>query len=395
MEVRGKIGAAKVTASADSFIPFFRSEGKPTTLSVNEFIKSNSESLSGPGELSREVEKLLCEKQGTKMSLLTPSGTSALELATLLMEIQSGDEIIMPSWTFASTANAFILRGAKIIFVDIEPWTLNMDPVKVEAAISKRTRCIVTINYAGIPGELELFRELANSNELLLLEDNAHGFGGKIGEKPLGSFGNMAAQSCHQTKNLQCGEGGALSINDEQFLTRAEVLREKGTNRKQFLEGMVDKYTWQDFGSSFVLSEILAQYLKSNLETFEESQVRRLQIWKRYESISKDKLESLGVSVPQVGIGITPSCHAYWLIFSNFQDSNSFIKYMKAWGIEVSRHYVPLHNSPAALKFDTFTPGAMLVTEQTGDCLVRLPLYSKLNDSEVEQIITAVKDFSC
>ena len=374
-------------------IVFFRNEGTPHTREISNFIESSPNSLAGPGEIANEVESSIAKIIGTNKVLLTPSGTAALEMAALLLDIKLGDEIIMPSWTFASTANAFILRGATIVFVDVELNTLNMDPVGVENAITPRTKCIVTINYGGLPGNLEKFKEIADLNDIYLVEDNAHGFGGAIRGRALGSFGNLSAMSFHQTKNLQCGEGGAISLNDETFIARSEVLREKGTNRSEFYRGVVDKYTWQDIGSSFVISEILAKYLELNLKIFQETQNRRASLWKIYDEAVANLKIRYEVKGPKISSDWSPAYHLYWLLFPTSKMSEDFTEHLKVHEIATARHYVPLHSSPAAKRFPTRHYDSMANTNATGLALVRLPFYSKLLDSEIEKIVFALEEF--
>jgi len=376
-----------------SQIPFFRSERNLEIGEITDFIDNEENSLAGPGAISISVETALKEYLSTERVFTTPSGTAAIEMAAILLDIGVGDEVIMPSWTFASTANAFIMRGAVIVFADIEPYTLNIDPDKVELAITARTRCIVTINYAGLPGNLSKLREIANLHKIYLFEDNAHGLGGSIDNRALGTFGIMAALSFHQTKNLQCGEGGALVLNDSEHAARAEIVREKGTNRSQFFRGEVDKYTWQDIGSSYVMSEILAKYLHLNWRVFDRSQILRANIWDSYVDISVQLCNRFELLFPKTPENCTPAYHVYWLMFPSAKVTSNFIRHFQENSIGVSRHYVPLHDSPAAKKYGTYTAGSMTNTIAAGETLVRLPLYSRLSNFETERILEALDTF--
>ena len=375
-------------------IPFQILEENNQSWQLQDFIFSNPMALAGPGKHSDSVEAKLNELIGCNETLLTPSGTSALELIAILLDVGPGDEVIMPSWTFSSTANAFILRGAKIVFVDIELQTLNMNIHEVEDAITNKTKVIVTINYGGLPGELLQLHELTKKYGIELVEDNAHGLGGSLGEKKLGSFGSLSALSFHQTKNLQCGEGGALVINDPSYAGRAEIIREKGTDRSAFFRGEVDKYTWRDLGMSAVVSEILAAYLESNLNTFAASQAKRRQVWDLYQEGLADWALKNEVMRPDYPPEVTPAFHAYWLILPSLEQSKTFISYLRDIGIGAARHYVPLHSAPAASKYGSFPHSKMENTNIAGSKLVRLPLYSQLDEATVERVVTAIEEFA-
>lgn len=372
---------------------FNKMENSKSSTDLNLFIQENQMKIAGPGNVSKNVESILSKLIGTKSTFLTPSGTAALEMIAILLDIKPGDEVIMPSWTFSSTATSFILRGAKIIFVDVELDSLNMNPIGVEKAISRKTKAIVTINYGGIPGDIESLSKLAKERNVHFVEDNAHGFGGSINGKSLGSFGELSALSFHQTKNLQCGEGGALTINEIKFSARAEIIREKGTDRSSFIRGEIDKYTWRDIGSSFVISEILAKYLQSNLEEFESNQSKRRATWKTYENALKGWAENIGAKVPVHDVSVIPACHAFWVLLPNPEVTLRFIDYMKKHSIGVSRHYVPLHSAPAALKYSCTTHGDMDNTNLLGEQLVRLPMYSSLSNDQVTRIVETVGNF--
>ena len=374
-------------------IPFHKMESATSTLDLNSFIELNPMKLAGPGKFSQSVETKLSQIIGSKSSLLTPSGTAALEMIAILLNIQPDDEVVMPSWTFSSTATAFILRGAKIVFVDVELDTLNMQPDLVENAITSKTKALVTINYGGLPGQIESLERIAQKNGLFFVEDNAHGFGGSINGKNLGNFGTLSALSFHQTKNLQCGEGGALIINSAEFRERSEIIREKGTNRSSYIRGEIDKYTWRDIGSSFVISELLASYLDLNLHSFELTQNARRTTWALYESHLAGWANDNGVKIPKSQQGVVPACHAFWIVLSTAEDSYRFIKHMETSSIGASRHYVPLHSAPAATNYHCRTYKSMENTDKLGEQLVRLPMYSSLSENEISRIIDTVKSF--
>ena len=374
-------------------IPFHMMEESNESSHLDLFVKQSEMKIAGPGSISNLIESKLAHAIGADKALLTPSGTAALEMIAILLDIKPGDEVIMPSWTFSSTATSFILRGAKIIFIDVELDTLNMSTIEVEKALSPRTKAIVTINYGGLPGDIELLSKLAKERNVHFVEDNAHGFGGSINGKSLGSFGGLSALSFHQTKNLQCGEGGALIINSKQFSARAEIIREKGTNRSSYIRGEIDKYTWRDIGSSYVVSEILARYLQSNLEDFNSKQFARRAIWERYENGFRSWSGPIGVRIPISQKSVTPACHSYWLLFPKPDDTSRFIDYMKQHSIGIARHYVPLHSAPAALKYNCIARGAMKNTNSLGEQLVRLPMYSGLSDDQVARVVETVGNF--
>ena len=349
--------------------------------------------LSGDGKYTKLCQNWFEEKFQCKKALLTPSCTAALELAALLIDIQLGDEIIMPSYTFVSTANAFVLRGAKIVFVDIRPDTMNIDETLIEAAITAKTKAIVPVHYAGVACEMNTIMALADKYQLFVIEDAAQGVMAFYEGRPLGSIGHLGCYSFHETKNYTSGgEGGALLINDEQFVERAEVIREKGTNRSQFLRGQVDKYTWRDVGSSFLPSEIQAAYLYSQLMDAEIINEQRLVIWNDYHH----GLAALELNQKLIRPYIPENCqhnaHMYYLKLLSLEARNHFIESMRAYAIQTNFHYVPLHSSPAGLKFSRFA-GEDKFTSYESEKLVRLPLWFNLTPAAVSKVIERINHY--
>ena len=330
--------------------------------------------LSGDGEFTRRCSEWLERTTGCRRALLTHSCTAALELSAILADLRPGDEVIMPSFTFVSTANAFVLRGALPVFVDIREDTLNIDESRIEAAITPRTRAIVVIHYAGVACELAAIRAIAERHGLLLIEDAAQALGAAYQGRPLGSFGELAALSFHETKNLICGEGGALLVNSPGLVARAEILREKGTNRSAFLRGEVDKYTWVDVGSSFLPSDILAAFLWGQIEDAEAIARRRRALWERYHEAFAD-LERPGfLRRPIVPRGVTPNAHSYFLLLADLPSRQRFIERLRADDVHAVFHYVPLHDSPAGRRYGRAS-GELAVTTSTSERLVRLPFW--------------------
>ena len=330
--------------------------------------------LSGDGPFTKRCQEWLERATGSRKALLTHSGTGALEMAAILADIQPGDEVVMPSFTFVSTANAFVLRGGVPVFVDIRPDTLNIDESKIEAAITPKTRAIVVVHYAGVACAMDAIRELAQRRGLLLIEDAAQALGASYRGKPLGSFGELAAISFHETKNLISGEGGALLINAEGLMERADIIREKGTNRSKFFRGQVDKYTWVDIGSSFLPSDIIAAFLWAQLEQSESIARRRSDLWRRYHEAFVD-LEQAGlVRRPVVPRDATPNAHGYFLLLPGAEARGPFIEALRRDGVHSVFHYVPLHSSPAGRKFGRVS-GSMSVTDSISERLTRLPLW--------------------
>src|SRR6266849_264102 len=337
--------------------------------------------LSGDGRFTRYCHEVLERRLGSKRAFLTHSCTAALEMAALLAEIGPGDEIIMPSFTFVSTANAFVLRGGVPVFVDVRGDTLNIDESKIEAAITARTRAIVVVHYAGIACEMDALRSLARRRGLMLIEDAAQALGSAYGGRPLGSFGELATISFHETKNLISGEGGALLMNSDQLVERAEIIREKGTNRSKFFRGDVDKYTWVDIGSSFLPSDILAAFLWAQLEAAETIGAARKALWNRYHEGFADAERAGLARRPVVPREASSNAHTYYLILPDAAGRRRFIERLRRDDIYAVFHYVPLHSSPAGLKYGR-AGGSMAVTEAMSERLVRLPLWIGLESQQ-------------
>ncbi|MGC8736952.1 MAG: dTDP-4-amino-4,6-dideoxygalactose transaminase [Dissulfurimicrobium sp.] len=347
--------------------------------------------LAGDGYFTKRCHAWLEEKTGAKKALLTHSCTAALEMAAILADIQPGDEVIMPSYTFVSTANAFVLRGGVPVFVDIRPDTLNLDESKIEAAITSRTRAIVPVHYAGVGCEMDVIMSIAKKYNLIVIEDAAQGVMAAYKGRPLGSIGHMGALSFHETKNIISGEGGALLVNDERFIERAEVIREKGTNRSKFFRGEVDKYTWVDIGSSYLPSELIAAFLWAQMEEAESITARRLAIWQTYHEAFK-ALEEMGhIRRPFIPLHCKHNAHMYYLLMPDIETRTAFINYMKQHEIHCVFHYVPLHTAPAGCRFGRFH-GSMENTLKAADCLVRLPLWVGLEEQQ-GYVIERVLDF--
>ncbi|MCC5792231.1 MAG: dTDP-4-amino-4,6-dideoxygalactose transaminase [Legionellaceae bacterium] len=344
----------------------------------------------GDGPFSRRCEQWLQQQsEAIARVLLTPSCTAALELAALLIDIQPGDEVIMPSYTFVSTANAFVLRGAHIVFVDVDPLTMNLDTGVLEAAISDKTRAIVPVHYAGVACDMTAIMALAQRYALWVVEDAAQGVHARYRSRPLGAIGHLGCYSFHETKNFTAGgEGGALVINDAKLVERAEILREKGTNRAQFLLGQVDKYTWQDKGSSFLPGEFQAACLLAQLEQADAISARRLAIWQYYYT-ALSLWEAAGVlELPVVPEGVEHNAHLFFCKLPSPMLRNRFIEGLREYGVQSTFHYVPLHSSPAGRRFGHFC-GVDRVTTQDSQRLCRLPLWFNMSDAQCEQVIDA------
>ena len=348
--------------------------------------------ISGDGPFTRKCHAFLEGALGVPKVLLTTSCTHALDMAAILLGIQPGDEVILPDFTFVSTVNAFVLRGARPVFVDVRPDTLNLDECRVEAAISSRTRAIVPVHYAGVGCEMDPILEIAARYKLAVVEDNAHGLFGKYKGKYLGTFGTLAAQSFHETKNFSSGEGGALLINDQELIERAEIVREKGTNRSRFFRGQVDKYTWVDIGSSYLPSDILAAYLYAQLEQRDRIQRHRETIWKTYEAGLKAWAEETGVQLPMVPTHCEQSFHMFYLLMPDLDLRQRMIAHLREHGIHSVFHYLPLHLSDMGRSFGG-RAGDCPVTERVSDQLLRLPFHNVLTGAEQEQVIEAILDF--
>lgn len=352
-----------------------------------------SPKISGDGDYTRRCQFWFEQKLGCNKALLTPSCTHALEMAALLIGIQPGDEVIMPSYTFASTANAFVLRGARIVFVDIRPDTMNIDEMLIEAAITERTRAIVPMHYAGVACEMDTIMDIARRHELYVVEDAAQGMMATYKGRPLGSIGHLAAYSFHETKNYTSGgEGGLLIINHEQFAIRSEIIREKGTNRNQFFRGLVDKYSWIDVGSSYLPSEIQAAYLWGQLESADEINQNRLTTWHRYRS-GLQTLEEAGlVGLPRTPAGCQHNGHMFYLKTRNLKERSALLSHLLAAGVYSIFHYVPLHSAAAGLKFGRFHDEDRHTTVES-DRLIRLPMWYGIGPGEIDAAIAAVRGY--
>ena len=344
--------------------------------------------LAGDGPFTKRCHGWLEERSYCNMALLTHSCTAALEIAALLLDIEAGDEVIMPSYTFVSTANAFALRGATPVFVDIRPDTLNIDETKIEAAITSRTKGIVPVHYAGVGCEMDTIMDIAKRNNLWVIEDAAQGIMSTYKGRALGSIGHLGAYSFHETKNIISGEGGALLVNDEQFVERAEIIREKGTNRGQFFRGQVDKYTWMDIGSSYLPGEIIAAFLWAQMGEAEAITRKRMDIWEMYHEAFAP-LEAIGMlRRPIIPDNCVHNAHMYYLLLPDLTRRTSFIDHLKAKSISTVFHYVPLHSSPAGLKFGRVN-GDLAITDELSMRLVRLPLWIGL-EANIEQVIAEI-----
>ena len=345
---------------------------------------------SGDGLFTKRCHALLEGELSAAKALLTTSCTHALEMAALLLDIQPGDEVIIPDFTFVSTINAFVLRGARPVFADIRPDTLNLDETQLERLISPRTKAIVPVHYAGVGCEMDAILEIANRHGIAVVEDNAHGLFGKYKGRYLGSFGCLATQSFHETKNFTCGEGGALLINDPQYIERAEIIREKGTNRSRFFRGQVDKYTWVDIGSSYLPSDILAAFLYAQLEARDQIQVRRQRIWHYYNDHLQDWAAANDVRLSIVPAHCEQPFHMFYLLLPSLEQRQALIEHLKGHGILSVFHYLPLHLSDMGRKFGG-QPGDCPVTEDVSDRLLRLPFYNDLTETDQERVCTAIE----
>lgn len=346
----------------------------------------------GDGNFTQKCHRILEGELGIAKALLTTSCTHALEMTALLLNVKPGDEVIVPSFTFVSTINAFVLRGARPVFIDIRPDTLNFDEALLEQAITPATKAIVVVHYAGVGCEMNRILQIADRFGIPVIEDNAHGLFGKYRGHYLGSFGCMATQSFHETKNFSCGEGGALLLNDPQYIARAEVLREKGTNRGRFFRGQVDKYTWVDIGSSYLPSDILAAILYAQLEVREAIQARRHSLWNRYLEGLGEWAADQGVHMPFVPAHCEQTYHMFYLLLPDLPTRQNFIAHLKEHDILSVFHYVPLHLSDMGRQFGG-VEGQCPVTERVSDQLVRLPLYSGLTDSDQQRVIETIRRF--
>jgi dTDP-4-amino-4,6-dideoxygalactose transaminase len=347
--------------------------------------------LAGDGVFTKRCNALIREKTGSAAALLTHSCTAALEMAAILCDLGPGDEVIMPSFTFVSTANAVVLRGATPVFVDIDPRTLNIDPAQVARAITPRTRAITTVHYAGVIAEMDSLAEIARAHRLLLVEDAAQAYGSTYRGRQAGSLGDMAAFSFHETKNIIAGEGGALVLNRPELIERAEIIREKGTNRSRFFRGQVDKYSWVDMGSSFLPGELVAAFLTAQLEEEERIRATRLALWQRYDEAFRPLAGKGRIGAPFIPEHTTTNGHIYYLLLRDLNDRTAFIDHMKVDEITTPFHYVPLHSAEAGRRFGR-AAGPMTVTDQIADRLARLPSFFSLGKS-IERVIERAQDY--
>jgi len=351
-----------------------------------------SDKISGDGAYGYRCQQWFEDRFNCLKTLLTPSCTQALEMAAILLDIKPGDEVIMPSYTFVSTANAFVLRGATIVFVDVRPDTMNIDETQIEAAITPQTRAIVPVHYAGVACEMDTIMDVANRHGLFVVEDAAQGMMSTYKGKPLGTIGHMGAFSFHETKNYTSGgEGGLLLINDQQFVNRAEIIREKGTNRSQFFRGMVDKYTWIDVGSSYLPSELQAAYLYGQLEKAEEINRKRLSIWKSYYEGLKGLADRKLIELPRIPSDCVANGHMFYLKVSGLEERTRVLETLRAKGVGAVFHYIPLHSAPAGRALGRLH-GEDLHTTRESERLFRLPLWLAMTPGDVEQVIKAVID---
>lgn len=366
----------------------------PYTNNEMEYVKAaiDSHKISGDGEFTKKCNAWMEEKFDAAKVLLTTSGSTALDMAALLCDIHPGDEVILPSYTFSSTANSFVLAGAKLVFVDIRPDTMNIDEKIIESAITEKTKVIVPVHYAGVACEMDTIMEIARRHGLLVVEDAAQGVMSSYKGRALGTIGDFGCYSFHETKNYSMGEGGALVINNPAFFEKAEVLREKGTNRSKFFRGLVDKYTWVDFGDSYLPSEINAAYLWPQLEIADEINNDRLNSWERYYEALKYLEEQGKIELPTVPEGCVHNAHMFYIKLRTLQERTAFIDFMKKKEISCVFHYVPLHSAPAGIKFGRFE-GEEKYTTKESDRLVRLPLYYKLSQRDQEYVIESIKEY--
>lgn len=359
-----------------------------------EYIRETIEAMhvSGDGRFTRRCQAFLEQLLGVPKVLLTTSCTHALEMSALLLDIRPGDEIIAPAFTFVSTVNAFVLRGARPVFADVRPDTLNIDEAGLERLITPRTRAIVVVHYAGVACEMNAILRLAAFHGVTVVEDNAHGLFGRYKGRPLGTFGDLAALSFHETKNVTCGEGGALILNDPALIERAEIVREKGTNRSRFFRGQVDKYTWVDLGSSYLPSDMLAAFLYGQLEAHERLQARRRGFWEAYDVALAGWASARGVRRPVIPEECEQPYHLFYLLLPSLERRQALIAHLKSRGIDAVFHYQPLHLSEMGRRFGG-APGDCPVTEDVSDRLLRLPLSGGMTEEEQDRVVAAVRDY--
>lgn len=359
-----------------------------------EYMKAaiDSHKICGDGEFTKRCNAWIEEHTGTAKALLTTSGTQALEMAALLSDIQPGDEVILPSYTFVSTANAFVLRGAKLVFVDIRPDTMNIDEKLIEDAITDKTKAIVPVHYAGVGCEMDTIMDIAKRHNLVVVEDAAQGVNAFYKGRALGSIGDYGCFSFHETKNYSMGEGGAILINRPEQIEDAEIIREKGTDRSRFFRGQVDKYTWVNIGSSFLPSDINAAYLMAQLEMADEINENRLQSWTRYNEGLQDLAQEGVIELPYIPKECAHNAHMFYIKTKDMEERKALISYLKERDIAAVFHYVPLHSAPAGLRFGRFH-GEDRYTTKESERLLRLPMYYNLSESDQQKVIDAVHGF--
>ena len=348
--------------------------------------------ICGDGPFTKKCDEWLEKRFGTPKAMLTTSGSSALDMAALLCGLKPGDEVILPSFTFSSTANSFVLAGAKLVFVDIRPDTMNIDEKKIEAAITEKTKVICAVHYAGVACEMDNIMEIARKHNLMVVEDAAQAVMSTYKEKALGTIGDFGCYSFHETKNYSMGEGGAILINNVKYIERAEILREKGTNRSQFFRGQVAKYNWVDFGDSYLQSDLNAAYLWAQLEVADEINNNRLDTWNTYWSAFKSFAEDGRIVLPTIPDGCVHNAHMFYMKLSDLETRQKYISFMKENDILCVFHYVPLHSAPAGLKFGRFH-GVDEYTTHDSDRLVRLPMYYNIAKNDLDKVIEKTKEF--
>lgn len=352
----------------------------------------NAHKICGDGQFTKKCSEFLSSKLENKKILLTTSCTSALEMAAILCDIKPGDEVILPSFTFCSTADAFVQRGATLVFVDIRPDTMNIDETKIEAAITNKTKAIVPVHYAGVACEMDSIMTIAKKYNLFVVEDAAQAIFSTYKGKPLGTIGDFGCLSFHETKNLSMGEGGAIIINDDKYYEEAEILREKGTDRSKFLRGQIDKYTWVNYGSSYLPSDMNAAYLWAQLEMAEKIQKQRMDIWNTYYKEFKYLEDDGKIVLPTIPHDCVHNAHMFYLKLNSIEERSKYISFMKENDILTVFHYIPLHSAPAGIKFGRFN-GKDEITTTHSEMLVRLPLYYGMDSSDLEKVISKTKEF--
>lgn len=355
-----------------------------------EAVKSRK--ICGDGQFTKRCSEWLVQKTGSSKALLTTSCTHALEMAAILADIKPGDEVIMPSYTFVSTADAFVLRGATVVFVDIRPDTMNIDETLIEEAITPKTKAIAPVHYAGVGCEMDTIMDIAKRHRLAVIEDDAQGIMSTYKGQALGTFGTFGCLSFHETKNFSMGEGGALLINDENYIERAEIIREKGTNRSKFFRGQIDKYTWVDFGSSYLPSELNAAYLYAQLEEADKINNDRLSSWNKYYERLKPLADKGVIDLPFIPEYCTQNGHMFYIKAKDLDERTKLIAYLKDNGVGAVFHYIPLHSAPAGTRYGRFH-GEDKFTTKESERLIRLPMYYGLADSDIEKVCDAVNKF--